>query len=122
MGMVLLRGRCTPLPLSPLRERVAPHAPWARACSQSVIEKQLTWSICMPKITSQELCAGTVFQAEIYPGATGDLISPFVPCLLPLPPALPLIRVLVFPVGDCIFFLIPQFQTHMEGKRSTGDI
>lgn len=88
MGMLLLQGRCTPASLSPCRERAAPHTPWARAHWQPVTKRQLTWSICTPKMTSQELCTGTVFQAEIYPSAMRDLIS-LVPCLLTLPLAFP---------------------------------
>jgi len=74
----------------------------------------------MPKITSEELCTGTLFQAEIYPGATGDLISPFVPCLLPLFPSSP-ISVLLFPVRGCILLPTPHFQTVTEGECCTGD-
>lgn len=66
-GELLLQVRCTPASLSPLRVSVAPHTLGAKACSQAGIKKQLMWSICMPKITSRELCTGTVFQAEIYP-------------------------------------------------------
>lgn len=74
----------------------------------------------MPKIAPEELCTGTVFQAELYPGARGDLISLFVPSLLPLRPAQHSMRL----------YPIPRFQTSMkvsaapvthEARAATGE-